>query len=376
MSSISNRFYVTALEDGTTLHGNLASDKSLSQSWNGTGAVPNWTVAANQPTIYLTLLSGTTLIGSGVTGEWYYNDEANPIGGSDTRFQITTKQITYAGQSATVPALKIISNLASSSNVDVDTITFKGTYTINGDAIGFTATAQIRISEISKGSNVGVINFVGGISDITESGQTITMYGKCYGGETGDDIGGYTTKWYLNDDPTVHNGEPKTVDGVQYQNAFQVKESDVVDHATIRCEFYKGGELLDTAYANVDDMQDPEFMYIQYEGNNGNAASLRNGETAHFSIWVGRRDDPAVLGGSSTPTFNHLKVKLLNGAGSPIIGGSLATGIPASDQEGWRDLSSLISDGKFPLTPHYDTVAANGKNITGILVAWSETAQN
>ena len=57
MSSISNRFFVTALDDGTTLHGNLASDKSLSQAWSGTSAIPNWTIASEQPTIYLTLMT-------------------------------------------------------------------------------------------------------------------------------------------------------------------------------------------------------------------------------------------------------------------------------------------------------------------------------
>lgn len=373
MSSISNRFYVTALEDGTTLHGNIASDKSLSQSWNGSSAVPDWTVAANQPTLYVTLLSGTTLVVPDNTGKWYYNDHGaeTEITAQDARFQITTKSITYAGQTATVPALKIVANLASNANVDIDTIIYKGSYTINGSGIGFTAQAQIRITSISKGSNVGVINFVGGVSDITTEGQVITLYGKCYGGESGTEITGYTTKWYVNDATAGVNGEAKTVDGTTYQNAFQISEGTVVDHATIRCEFYKSTELLDTAYAGVDDMQDPEYMYIQYEGNNGNAASLRTGETAHFQIWVGRRDDPSVLGGTSSPTFNHLKVKLLDGNGAAIIGGSLATGIPASDNEGWRDLSNLISEGKFPLTPHYDTIAANGKNVTGILVAYS-----
>lgn len=374
MSTISNRFYVTALADGTTLHGNLAADKSLSQSWNGSSAIPDWTVSGNQPTIYVTLLNGTTLIDSSqITGHWYYNSESEPIGVSDARFQITTTSITYAGQTKTVPALKIVANLANSSNTDVDTITYAGTYVDNGSSIEFSAVIQIRISEVSKGSNVGVINFVGGVSDITEAGQTITMYGKCYSGETGAEIAGVTTKWYLNDETNYTSGSSKTVSGTTYQNAYQVNESDVVDHATIRCEFYKGSELLDTAYASVDDMQDPQFMYIQNEGNNGNAASLRKDETAHFLIWVGRRDDPAVLGGAENPVYNHMKVKLLNGAGEPIIGGSLATGIPASDAEGWRDLSLLISDGKFPLTPHYDTVNANGKNITGIIVATSST---
>ena len=78
MGNISNRFYVTALEDGTTLHGNLVADKSLTQAWNGTSAVPDWTVVANQPTIYLTLLSGATAVQpSADSVQWYYNGKFN-----------------------------------------------------------------------------------------------------------------------------------------------------------------------------------------------------------------------------------------------------------------------------------------------------------
>lgn len=368
MSSISNRFYITALEDGTTLHGNLAVEGSLSQAWNGQTAVPDWTVAANQPLIYLTLLSGGTLVAPSNDFRWLYNGVE--IQDSDTRFQKTTKVVTYgtgtSQQSETMPALKIVANLASSNNVDVDLITFEGNYIINGTGVSFTATAQIRISTISTGSSLGVINFHNGISDITTKGQVVVAYGMLYNPDGTADTT-VTTKWYLNDSTTPTAGT--TIEG--HTNAYQVTEANVVDHATIRCEFYKGSSLLYTAYASVDDMQDPEFMYIQYNGNNGNAASLRKGETASFQIWVGTRTDPTPIGGTSTPTYNHCKVKLLDGSGAPIIGSSLATAIPASDSEGWRDLTSLISGGKFPLTPHYNTVAANGKNITGIVVAWS-----
>ena len=365
MSTISNRFYVTAIDDGTTLHGNLASDKSLTQAWNGSSAVPNWTTPSEQPTIYLTLLSGATLVKPSEGYKWYYNGAE--ITASDTRFQITTKSVTYAGQTiADMPALKIVANLASSANVDVDMITFKGDYVINGTGVSFACDAQIRISAITANGKLGVINFVGGISDITEAGQTITMYGRLYGSDGQSDTSA-TTKWYLNDSSIPVSGQ--TIDG--QTNAFQVTESQVVDHATVRCEFYDANNnLLYTAYAGIDDMQDPEFMYIQYNGNNGNAASLRRGETASFQIWVGTREDPSVLGGASNPTYPIIKVLLLDGNGSVITASGLATNIPDPDSNGYRTLP--MSGGKGSITPHYDTVNGAGKkNLTGIVIAYT-----
>lgn len=365
MSSISNRFYITALEDGTTLHGNLAVEGSLSQAWNGQSAVPDWTIAANQPLIYLTLLSGGTLVAPSNDFKWLYNGVE--IADSDTRFQKTTKVVTYgtgaSQQSVTMPALKIVANLASSANVDVDLITFEGNYIINGTGISFTATAQIRISTISTGSSLGVINFHNGISDITAKGQTVVAYGMLYNPDgTADST--VTTKWYLNDSSTPTAGT--TIEG--HTNAYQVTEANVVDHATLRCEFYKGSDLLYTAYASVDDMQDPEFMYVQYNGNNGNAASLRKGETASFQIWVGTRTDPTPIGGTTNPTYSIIKVKLLDGDGQVITESGLATNIPDAAADGYRTLP--MSGGKATITPHYDTVNGVGKkNLTGIILA-------
>ena len=366
MSQISNRFYVTALEDGTTLHGNLASDKTLTQAWNGVSAVPNWTDVSEQPTIHLTLLSGATLVAPATGYKWYYN--GTEITAADTRFQITTKSVTYADQTVTMPALKIVANLASTFTVDVDVITFKGSYVINGSGVEFSCDAQIRISAITANGKLGVINFVNGISDITEAGQTITMYGKLYGsnGQSDDTV---TTKWYLNASTTPTSGT--TISG--QSNAYQVSESQVVDHATVRCEFYDTSDnLLYTAYASIDDMQDPEFMYIQYNGNNGNAASLRKTDHAPFVIWVGKRDDAGVLGGAANPTYPIIKVKLLDGNGDTITDTGLANAIPNPDANGWRDLTNTMSDGKATIDIHYDTVNGAGKkNLTGIVVAYT-----
>ena len=243
MGSISNRFYVTALDDGTTLHGNLSSDKPLSQAWNGSSAVPNWQQASEQPTIYLTLLSGGSLVQPAVGFKWYY--EGTEIDFTqDTRFQQTTYPVTYGNDTLNMPAIKIVDNLATSDNVDVDLITFTGEYAINGANIPFSCTAQIRISAITANDKLGLINFAGGIANITQPNQIITLYGKVYN-SNGGEITTATTKWYFNDSQSYTAGADKTVGGTTYHNAYQVYENEaqaqaagatgryVLDHATV-----------------------------------------------------------------------------------------------------------------------------------------------
>jgi hypothetical protein len=264
-----------------------------------------------------------------------------------------------------MPALKIIGNLASSNNVDIDTIEFRGQYIINGTGVDFACNIQVRISTVNAAGYLGVINFHNGIGDITSAGQTLVLYGVLYGGGSGQPVPSYKTKWYLNEEPDGHGGD--TYDG--HTNAFRVNEADVVDHATVRCEFYNGQELLYTAYASIDDMQDPQFMYIQYAGSNGNAASLRKNESVTFQIWVGTRDDPSVLGGE-TPEFNTIKVKLLDGKGDTItdpLRHSQEDYIPDADSNGWRILP--MSAGKASVKVWYDYASDYGKNITGIVMA-------
>lgn len=371
MSNISNRFYVTALEDGTTLHGNLLSNKSLTQAWSGSAAVPDWTTAANQPTIYLTLFHGDDVVPE--TGldnyDWYYNGVKIVFSGSvstDGKFQKTTYNYTYDGSSVSVPALKIIGNLASSSNVDIDTISLSGSYNLSGASLTFNCDTQIRITSVTASGHIGIINFANNISAITDKGQQITMYGTLFD-NNGNSISGFTTNWYLGASTTPTSGTSITVDGTTYTNAYQVSEEDVVDHATVKCEFTSDGNVVYTEYASIDDLQDPEYMYIQYNGGNGNAASLKKNQSVTFSIWIGTRDNPAVLKNEyNSVAYNYIYVKLINGEGEVITADNIA-GVPNVTSSGWRRLS--MNSGKGSITLYYDTVITYGKNITGLIAA-------
>ena len=377
MSSIGNRFYVTALEDGTTLHGNLVAERSLSQGWNGTTATPDWTNAEYQPTIYLTLLSGSTNVNvSSYT--WKYNGTTIVFGNDDVSttpsglFKRTTKTV----GSLNMPALKIIGNLAGltengAPNVDNDIITFEGTYNPGSGSLTFTCTAIIRITSIAEGSYLGVIEFANGISDITEKGQTLTLTGKLFQPNGEQVPSGVTTTWWLNDFSTAGTTAA----------SFTVSESSVVDHAIVKCKFTYDNAERYVCFAAIDDMQDPEYMYIQSgttnSVTNGNAASLRSDQTAYFEIWVGTRDSTSPIGTAASPTYSTLKVKLIGSTGAEYT--ASFTGMP-NVSSGWRTMQSSNSTyydstaGHFKFSIPYANVSAAGKNITGIVMA--ETASS
>lgn len=390
MANIGNRFFVTALDDGTTLHGNLSVDGSLSQAWNqaSLAAVPDWSTSGTtgkeaQPTIMLTLLSGSTYIGTDSSSpngyiseaKWYYNDNGTD---SEILFSSTTTTITVGSSTVTgyldtnmgqkflkttkslngvtVPALRVIQNLASSNNVDLDTITFKGKYNSGSGILDFQASAQIRISRMSSGGYIGVIDFLGGVSDITSKPQTITMTGTLYD-SAGDAVSSTKTRWYLNG--AVHRE-------LNQSDTVTVSDTDVIDNAVVQCDFFVVKDGVDTfvysAFASIDDMTDNEFMYIQYAGANGNAASLRKGQSVTFEIWVGKTTDATV-----DTSFAYFQVQLIGGDGN-VITGSVGT-LPPDQGNGWRNLTVDGTSHKASLTISYDLVNAYNKNITGILRA-------
>lgn len=378
MSRVSNRFYVEALEDGSTLHGQLLSTHALSQAWSGTAAVPNWTVAANQPIIYVDLLSGTTKVTPDAGGTWYYNnteiqwasDSATAVS-TDGRFQ---KVSNYPSGSPTA-AIKIIANLAASDNVNTDTITYVGSYTVGGAPVGFSMTTFVRITSISSTGIFGMIEFIGS-NIVTEKNQVVRMYGRLYDA-SGTEISGtaFSTVW-KKDGVTLGNGSSATVDGVTYQNYMQISESDITDNSVVECTFtyvtnVDGTQTTLTfkTFENVDDQTDLEQMYIQYNGGNDTSAALKSGQSITWDIWMGTQDSPAV--DTSWDTFY---VKLLSSDGTVVT--DAITGIPqvvssdpSSPYYGFRQLVWDGSAAHITITYAIVTSATFGRYLTGIVLA-------
>ena len=383
MSSVSNRFYVEAIDDGSTLHGQLLSTKALTQAWTGNAAVPNWKVAGNQPTVYVDLMSGTSKVTPDAGGKWYYNnaeieweDASATAKSTDGRFQKVNNYPTSANPTA---AIKIIDNIASNSNVNTDSLTYTGSYTLGGSPIGFSVSTFIRITGVSSAGIFGFVEFVGS-NIVTEKNQVVTMYARLFSADGNEIIATetgtpFSTAWKMNN-TSIGNGETKDVGGQRYYNAKQISEANITDNSIIECDFSyvttidgTSTTLTYATFENVDDQTDLEQMYIQYNGGNDTSATLKRGGSITWDIWMGAQDDPTV-----DTSWTQFYVKLLNADGA-IVHNNI-TGIPSeitdsSDAHyGWRPLTWDGSAAHLTLT--YDIVHDSStfkKYLTGIVLA-------
>lgn len=364
MSTISNRFFVTAIEDGTTLHGSLNATQTLTQAYSGGNAVPDWTVEGKQPIIYLNLFSGSRKVINLDEGsiKWYYNNEELHFYSNGNSHGGNFKKDTYDDG---LPALKILKNFATSDNV-VDTITITCSGTYNG--IEFSASIQIRVSVISNNGYFGVLDFKNGKSVFTDASDKITINAHLYESGATDEFpkGKYTVKWYLND--AEKKGQENEADKNYY---LEISASQVTDNAIVRASFLVNNTVVYNTYVSIDDQTDPEYMYIQYNGANGQSATLRKDQSVKFDIWVGKMDNPEAVS-----EYSNFKIKLLDSNGNVYTDN--LEGIPdVNPNNGWRTLSTGMNflNNKASITITYATVNKLGKSLTGIIQA-SETYVN
>ena len=371
MSTISNRFMVTAIEDGTTLHGTLLSTKSLAQSYNNGSCTPDWSVAANQPIIYVSLYDGSQQVVPDSSFTWYWNGTALTFNAqnktADGRFEKTTYNAGTQQAPLNVPALKIIGNLASSENLNIDVIRFSGYKTISTAPIPFSASADVRITEWVAGGYLGVLSFNSN-AVIDNDHSSVSIRSTLYN-ESGS-VATYTSEWYINEvliSSTTPNGS-----GVSQSNPhlFTIVEEDVVDYATIKCVFKVDNSTVWTEYIGVDDVTDPEFLYIQQSSGDGNAASLRSGDSVTFRTWVNTMDDPEI---NTDSDWQYFKVLLLDSEGKPISDNLSTYGITVPvDQDNYRDITSYtgnVSNRYGEITIQYALASDYGKSVTGMVLA-------
>ena len=163
---ISNQFAITALQEGVTVSGSLRVNGSLSQNWNNNTqkCIPDWKLTpASRPTIYPVIRKGVQYLAAAniIGGTWLYNDV--PIGfdedthkstnfldaNNDPIFQVGTAAVTLGGSQVTVPTLTIISNLASATNIDLDTIGYQGSIEVQGKQAAFQCQVDVKMSRRS-----------------------------------------------------------------------------------------------------------------------------------------------------------------------------------------------------------------------------------
>lgn len=386
MSRISNKFFITAIDDGSTIRGILNSNKSLSQAWDGSVATPSWEGSYNPESPEITLevtKNGVAKAPNTDSIKWWYNEAEIKFGGNDVS---TEPSGTF--EKLSPQKIKIIKNLASADNRDLDIIKVTGTIESNGSQIPFSASREIKIVSIASGGQgyFGQIEFVNGINNFTNDVENITAFGKLYQNGAPSNMPGsaYSVDWYVNEEKVTYNELSNRTPRLKSTNGcsgIYINKDDIVDIGSIKAVFKIDGEIVFTDYAIVDDLTDPEFLWIfnriSSSGNSssGNVMSLRYNESITFDMWVGKAEDST----QKITQYKDFYLLLLDSEGNKIT--KDISGIPniqsGGDLPNYRKLVYFEDEDEdekreyASVTINYQTVTSAGGSITGIILAQS-----
>lgn len=261
MSEVQGSIVVKRVRQGDTITTRLEADKALYQGITDGGwlIAPDWTVGANQPTITPRISSSlkdteiSIVLGS---ASWKYNGSVLTFGGDGICTGVVGGGTMGAGLFLLTPAtgaLKIIGNLASATNTNVDKLRFDAIVNTGYEtAIG--ANIDVRIELVGKNSYTGVVDtssktFKEGLTEAIIATAKLTL------GIT--TVNGFKTEWYK-DDVLF---KAKTTD-----TTCQFSRADVDGSQVFICNFYvtiDGADKLVSSYLFVlYDESDPYIVVL------------------------------------------------------------------------------------------------------------------
>lgn len=406
MGYVSNQIFMSAIDDGTTIHGSLVANKSLSQGYNKDNGrfTPDWSEGAG-PTIYLTLLDGATPIvptgwsaatQNAVRWDWNNTTLTFDENGYSTNAKSTDghslfQRTTYTWSGITMPALKIVYDLALAGSLNNDIIRIQGYVEMSGDPIPFSAAVTVQLGEISSNGYFGGIDFPDG-SVILSDDQTIRCVANLY--SAGEPVSEYRCSWKFNGD-AVTSTNPN--DNIYMSSSGSGKTNDILhvsgddqggvfDIATVSCTFQAKDENDATKWVDVltltetiDDQGDEELMYVYYTLGgtsakiNGAPVSLHKGQKVTWDIFIATNTDAEDI--KTVKKFEFMPKKADGSAmtssdftsesGSPL-------NVAAKWNDGWCDISKTGSGQAWTrggFTCCFADIHNAGKNISGIVRA-------
>lgn len=401
MPQVSNRFFVTAIQDGQVASGYLRADKSLQQFYDRDTATcaPDWSVVMSggsdvgvHPLITAyTRLGGT--IQAPQTNKWYWNgQEIQFSGNNSTNFTYTKGGTTYPlfikGTNAQgLPTLKINGNLAGwnasdphTVNIDQDIISNQGTMEAGGDSLAYSMDIVVRLSQlVATNGYWGDISYDGNSvitsPDITSAEGKVKLLPSLYLGTTAQAAADFSVKWYIEgvSDYSGYSNPSRFAtkkSGTQDAMSLTLTADDVVDNITVRCDFFDSSDNLKcSAYIEVDDAQDDDEMQITHPGGESNANLRKSDISVTFTIWMCSRTDVTQIKNG----YTHFKVKLLSSTGATIT-----SQIGTPDADGYLDITNnnvtvigtTVAAKAGVVTIPYSVAHNNGDSISGVIVAY------
>jgi len=277
MSVVSGVISFTRVLDGDVINSHLFVTKPpIQRLKEGTDTpLPDWTITDNQPVIYPRVASqskGKRIPITTGSEKWLYNGVAIDFT-SDTRF----KKVTHDDGGVSVPALKIVENLASIDNLDTDVITFEAKTKISGVDYEVRATLEIRLEEMVGEPYDGFIEVTeGGVID--DNTPEVTATAILYkGGAVITE--GVTYKWYR----VGRDGLKELKPDPATPNKMKFKESDVDSELTIKVEYFFNGVNVFNKSRSLTDETDTYHLRVKIDG----PQDLRDKDTCKLTpeVW-------------------------------------------------------------------------------------------
>lgn len=273
MSTVKGQTTIKYVRQGDSLTCTLRSTFPLKQFISNGNNIITPSFAANKPCIYPVVRSSLKAmrIEPAATGvEWKFNGTAivfDASGLSKAMGSIpagTFKSEVKKVDGFTLPTLTILKEIASSGNIDSDTIEFKGVVNTGFQSV-VSASIEVAIEQTDGESCMGYITINnGGVVDDTTSQLKATAHLMIGGVEKTD---GVTYKWYK---MKVVNG----VDGWETMNksssSITITASDINSSELYKCEMSYNGK----SSSSVMEVSDETDILIIYP-NPTNAAGAQ-----------------------------------------------------------------------------------------------------
>lgn len=286
---------IKRLRNGDTLYIMLEAKPGLFQAVNkqleNNNVTPDWTVAANQPTITpkcYASRSGITPILS--NHKWTYNGLELQFGSvgsdnwcqctNDSRFKMYVKKSTPQSTDPADGALKIVGNLASNTNPANDTITYNATVSVDGVEYQIQRSIDVIIHEAGASSYNGWIT-ADDVNLTAEKEETVLTANLLHGLETVSD---YYIEWSkYGDSEFTKAGASKDCKSIH------INRSHVDDTAIFIARFfenssaYNGGKgtPLCMASIRIDDIADDYEIIFNTDGD-----AVGEGKPVTVTAWL------------------------------------------------------------------------------------------
>lgn len=264
-----------------------AVDKQLEEK----NVTPDWTVAANQPTItpkcYASRSEITPILSN---HKWTYNGLELQFGSvgsdnwcsctNDSRFKMYVKKANPQSTDPADGALKIVGNLASNTNPANDTITYNATATVDGVEYQIQRSIDVIIHEAGASSYNGWIT-ADDINLTAEKEETILTTNLIHGIT---DVKNYYVEW-----SKYGSGAIKTEAVTAYNATMKVTRDMVDDTAIFIAKFYESSTAYDSgegtplcmASIRIDDIADDYEIIFNTSGD-----AVGEGKDVVVTAWL------------------------------------------------------------------------------------------